>query len=206
MYYKGKFKYCIYFSHLVTYALYDSIGHRLSYHDLQDKGQWCVNGASQEETFVSSFGKQLGVRINPEKRVNKYAVDLIDNNGTLADLKVQNTPFFKAKSLFGKDPQFCVVFNKKDKERYERYYPNCNIYFWVDWIATFYDSDTEHPNSQKINVKPMKGVWQIEFQDLLKIINKSPLHEYLQRRCDNNGNAKSSYILNLQEKEFKKLI
>lgn len=177
-------------------------GQEISHHDLQDKGVWCEDGASKEEVFVEKYGGQLGLIINPEKVNNPYAPDLLNTkNGLLADLKTQNTPFFQAESRFGYDPQFTVVFNRKDRERYKDQYPEIEIYFAVDWQAVKFQTDYS-----AIEVNPMIGVWYIPFPKLDIISGNSPYHEYQQRVWDEKGNAKGSYILNLKNENFKRLI
>lgn len=174
----------------------------ISRNDLQNKGVWCEDGASQEKVFVKKYGEQLGLIINPEKVNNPYAPDLLNTkNDILADLKTQNTPFFQAKSRFGYDPQFTVVFNGKDRERYKSQYPKIEIYFAVDWQAVKFEN-----NSGAIEVNPMIGVWFIPFPKLDVILGNAPYHEYQQRVWDEKGNAKGSYILNLKNENFERLI
>ncbi len=186
----------------MTYYLYTPDGQEISHHNLQDKGFWCENGKSQEEAFVEKFGNKIGLIINPEKKNNPYAPDLLNTrNNILGDLKTQNTPFFKAQKLYGLSPQFTVVFNKKDKERYETYYSNLEIYFAVDWQVTKFEQ-----NGNTIEVNPMQGIWFIPFLKLSGLLTKSPLHSYQQRVQDQKGNAKSSYLLNLLDQEFIRII
>lgn len=96
----------------MSYKLFDIDNKELQYHDLQDKSRWCKDGEKIEEAFVRQFGEKLGLIINPEKNLNPYAPDLLNvTNGKLGDLKLQSTPFFKAKSLYQIDPTYAVVFN-----------------------------------------------------------------------------------------------
>jgi len=186
----------------MAYKLFDAAGQEITFHDLQDKGPWCQTGVSIENTFVSKFGAKLGVTINPSKTNDAYSPDLLEvGSSILADLKTQNTPFFQANQRFGLDPQRVVVFNKKDADRYERLYPAIIIYFWVDWQAVRFES-----GAQIIQVNPMSEVWRIPFPDLQKLLQKAPLHFYAQRRNDNLGNAKSSYVLNLADPKFAQVV
>lgn len=114
---------------------------------------------------------------------------------------MQNTPFFQADIRYGIDPQFAVVFNLKDKVRYEKKYPEIDIYYWVEWLAIDFVS-----GSQKIKIKPMTGVWAIPFGKLNKILKNAPMHYYQQRKYDTKGNAKSSYVISLNNDDFKKVI
>ena len=186
----------------MAYFTYDIHGNTISNHDLQDKGVWCETGASKEETFVKKYGDELGLIINPEKTENPYAPDLLNTqNGLLADLKTQNTPFFQAESRFGYDPQFTVVFNGKDRDRYNELYPDIEIYFAVDWQAVKFVS-----NGKSIEVEPMVGVWKISFTELEEILKTAPFHSYQQRYDDQRGNAKGSYVLDLQNENFIRVI
>lgn len=177
-------------------------GKEIGHHDLQDKGVWCEDGASAEEVFVKKYGAKLGLIINPEKENDPYAPDLLNiRNRFLADLKTQNTPFFQAKSRFGYDPQFTVVFNGKDRERYRKNYPDIEIYFAVDWQSVKFVS-----NYGIIEVKPMIGIWFIPFSRLDIILENSPYHSYQQRVLDEKGNAKGSYVLDLNNENFERLV
>ncbi|WP_143560431.1 hypothetical protein [Sporosarcina sp. P21c] len=166
--------------------------------DLQNKSAWCAHGESKEKNFVREFGRQLGLKINPEKENNKYAPDLayVSNNG-LADLKTQNTPFFTA-AKYNCNPSFTVTFNRKDADRYRKEEPKIDIYFWVNWIAVRYFRESSNLQyNTDINVEPLNGIWRVSFTDLDTIIGKSPLHQYQQRVNDTQGNAKESYLINL---------
>ena len=186
----------------MAYKLLDVNGKDVTHHDLQDKGVWCVSGASQEEGFVQKYGKDLSLVINPAKETDPYVPDLKNTDtGTIADLKTQNTPFFQSKSRFGIDPQFAVVFNGKDRERYKRLYPDIDIYFAVDWQVVGFES-----GNNKTIVQPMVGVWRIPFKELDKILDSAPFHEYQQRVGDTKGNAKGSYVLDLQNSAFKRIV
>lgn len=188
----------------MAYHLYDAKGNRIRHHDLEDKTPWCIKGAAYEEVFVQRFGSQLNLTINPGKKEDPCVPDLLNTKtGNLADLKVQNTPFFQAKKRFGIDPQYTVVFNYKDKCRYERLYPDIEVYFWIDWVAVRFTSDKDRG---EITVEPMAGVWFITFKDLLKILEKAPLHSYYRREHDTQGNARSSYVISLEEPCFLKVV
>ncbi|MBK8808732.1 MAG: hypothetical protein IPO21_19680 [Bacteroidales bacterium] len=185
----------------MAYKLFDISGNDVTHHDLQDKGVWCIDGASKEEAYVQLYGTQLNLVINPEKDTNPYAPDLLNTrNGKLGDLKTQNTPFFQSVSRFGLNSQHTVVFNGKDSERYKSLYPEIEIYFAVDWQVISFESD-----KSKISVNPMVGVWFIPFAELYKVLKTAPFHTYQQRVGDNKGNAKGSFVLDLTNPAFKKV-
>ena len=166
----------------------------------EDKRIWCDFGARKEVAFVENIVPLLGrdIIVNPEKEHNPYAIDLVDRSSSkYADLKTQNTPFFTA-GQYGIDPQYAVTFNKKDYERYCEFYPMCDIYFHVQWEQTSY---------REIVVNPLSGVWVAKFEDMRRKIEmgRVPLHEYLYRKND-TVNAKESYVFNLRDPIFTRLL
>jgi hypothetical protein len=64
----------------MSYTQYDNDGNIITPADLQNKKLWCKDGEKIEEAFVSKYGTQLGLSINPEKSTNPYAPDLIKNS------------------------------------------------------------------------------------------------------------------------------
>jgi len=103
-------------------------------HDTEDKQWWVIEWRRKETLFVDEVCPRLGLkaRINPAKKHDPFAPDIVVQ-GVLADLKCQQTPFFKAGELYGIDPQFAVTFNQKDHLRYNERYPDIVIYYWLDW-------------------------------------------------------------------------
>lgn len=185
----------------MAYKLFDKDGNIVKYQDLQTKGPWFVKGESSEKLFIDNYGVQLGLAVNPEKRTNKYAIDLINiETNVLGDLKTQNTPFFQAKEEYSIDPQYAVSFNRKDALRYMKFYRDIEIYFWVDWLVTKFVSNVT------IEVIPMQGVWKISMTDINTLIKTAPLHYYQQRIWDYSGNNKDSYILDLSDPNFIRVV
>ncbi len=128
----------------MPYHLFDRNGNEVTHHNLQDKGPWCQTGITFEEAFVSKYGADLSLVINPQKQIDPYVPDLLDTSkGNLADLKTQNTPFFQARTRYNMNPQFAVTFNLKDHRRYNELYPDIDIYFWVEWLITGFKGSTE---------------------------------------------------------------
>ena len=166
-------------------------------HDTEDKDWWCIHGEKLEEEFVRICHAKLGIdiRINPEKATNRYAHDLVftDKTGAtrIADLKCQNTPFFTA-ARYGIDPRFAVTFNRKDYERYKSLYPSIVIFYWIDWKQLQW---------QNLTVDYLGGFYALPFSHMTKLIEsgKVPEHEYIFRKNDMAGNAKSSFIFDLRQ-------
>ena len=194
---------CLYLLKTITmYELFDNEGKKVEHHDLQDKSHWCKDGEEIEEVFVRLYGAQLNLAINPAKATDPYAPDLINTaTGKLADLKMQSTPFFKAQKLYGVDGTYAVVFNEKDKLRYQEKYPDIIIYYWVNWIAVKFKM-----GSTETTVQPMHGVWSTALQKFLKYLETCPIHYYQQRVNDNKRNAKGSYVCDIRNEVFEKLI
>lgn len=163
-------------------------------HSTEDKPWWCLHGNRLEEKFVKIISERTDVTasINPDKRHNKYAPDLIVGSW-LADLKTQNTPFFTA-DKYSVNPQYAVTFNRKDYERYTKTYPGIHIYFWIDWQTLTYGTKVVHY---------MHGIYGITFRRLSQLILEAPEHFYKKRIDDKTGNAKSSFILDVRQ--FKKI-
>lgn len=185
----------------MSYTQYDKEGNLVSHKDLQAKKVWCKDGEKIEEAFVNRYGSDIQVQINPEKATNPFAPDLLYKSSYLADLKTQNTPFFKAQQLYGIDPSYAVVFNRKDAARYFKHYPNIIVYFWVEWHSVRFVMGSFSTEVEYIN-----GVWRIDFKDLLELIKVAPEHSYQQRRYDQKGNAKSSFVLDIRNAKFTRVV
>jgi hypothetical protein len=159
-------------------------------HPTEDKAWWCQHGSDLEARFVKICKDQFGLdaKINPDKATNPYAPDLVVN-GVLADLKVQNTPFFTA-PRYGLDPRFTVTFNRKDYARYSELYSGIDIYYWIDWAQLAWKDR---------RVQYLGGVFWAPFKKLAGMIEAgAPEHNYIHRRNDTQGNAKSSFLLDLR--------
>lgn len=185
----------------MSYSQFDKDGNLVNHKDLQAKSIWCKDGEKIEEAFVLKYGHELNLGINPEKTSNPYAPDLVFDGDKIADLKTQNTPFFKAQSLYNIDPSYAVVFNRKDAVRYYKKYPEIIIYFWIEWHSVKFKMGSFSNEVQYIN-----GVWSIDFKDLIELLKKAPKHEYQQRKNDLKGNARSSFVLDIRNPMFKKVI
>jgi len=169
-------------------------------HDTEDKRWWCQHGQELEKEFVKICNEKLGLKacINPEKENNPYAPDLIVN-GQLADLKVQNTPFFKAKELFGVEPAYAVTFNRNDYNRYRAEYPDIDIYFWVEWKTL-----EKKIGGRTYKVDGLCGIYTLPFKRVKKLIEAGAQeHGYQRRVFDQMGNARSSFVLDIRK--FNKL-
>jgi hypothetical protein len=168
-------------------------------HDTEDKQWWVIEWAKKEQLFVTQVCPALGLTaaINPAKQHDRYAPDIVVQ-GKIADLKCQQTPFFKARVLYNLDPQYVVTFNRKDYLRYQRRYPSIDIYFWLDWQVR-----QMQIGQSTFTVQALAGVWRAPFARLARLIetNNAPLHAYQRRRDDLQGNAKESYLVDVRTLE-----
>ncbi|MBE6900907.1 MAG: hypothetical protein E7478_00375 [Ruminococcaceae bacterium] len=172
----------------------------------EDRDRWYEWGENEENDFLTNIVPriQLDIRSNPEKAYKLWAIDLYDyTNDRYADLKTQNTPFFTCSKYNYKgkpyDPAYAVSFNKKDYEYYRRNYPECDIYFWINWTQLEYKT---------FRVQPVYGVWRAPFAKMAQLIESKEvaLHTYAHRVNDDH-NAKDSYIFSLaDENVFEKIL
>ena len=167
----------------------------------EDRNQWYEWGENEELDFVNKVAPKIGVDLilNPAKDNVPWEIDLFDKtNNRYADLKTQNTPFFTCLkyTYAGKkyDPTYTVTFNKKDYENYRVSHPDCDIYFWVNWIQLKY---------KNIVVEPVHGVWVARFEKMKEAIEnrKVQLHSYQNRQNDDH-NARESYLFYLKDEDI----
>ena len=172
----------------------------------EKRNAWYEWGENEELDFINNVVPRLDVvlEINSKKKDKPWEIDLYDRtNNRFADLKTQNTPFFSAGSFLHEkrnyDPAYTVTFNRKDYLNYRKHYPNCIIYYWVNWTQTEY---------QKMRVEHIHGVWRAEFSIMAEYIDTERvyLHQYLNRKND-NFNARDSYLFDLTDiNVFERLI
>lgn len=164
-------------------------------HDTEDKLWWTEHGARMEVRFVAEVAPHLGLdaALNPAKTADPFAPDLLVA-GQLADLKVQNTPFFTA-SRYGLDPQHTVTFNRRDYLRYSELYPEILLFFWVAWTTLAWPR-----TAPRVRVAKMAGVCEVPFARLAGRVKAGevPLHSCRRRVGDRAGNATESHLFDLR--------
>lgn len=160
-------------------------------HNTEDKSWWLQHGLELEYQFVELCRNKLNVKaeINPAKSDSPAAPDLLVD-GNIADLKVQNTPFFSA-TKYSMDPRFTVTFNRKDFERYSALYPEIVVYFWVNWKQLAW---------KDFRVQKLNAICKAEFSLITEQVASGNAieHIYMHRRGDTKGNAKSSFLLDIR--------
>ena len=165
--------------------------------DTDDRYGYYKYGEIRERAFVKMMKKQgYNVNINPKKKHDNTAVDLVWDND-LVELKSRQGPFFLANKYgITIDPNFAVPINKKDIVRYRdvlKLGSEFEIAIWADWPA-----ETRFG----VSVNGTKGVWMTTLGHLLtKIEEGAPEHEYKRRKHDSRINAKDSYYFDLREME-----
>ena len=147
--------------------------------DNEDKQYWCKEGEKKEKRFVET-NKVIGwdIVMNPGKVFDKYAFDL--TSACPCDLKTQETQWDLSYEMFGIPSEQAVTLNQKDLRRYYRLYPNIIILF---------------------DVKHLGKVFMLTLSRAEKLIKqeKAHLHTYKKRVNDQKGNAKASYIFDVND-------
>jgi hypothetical protein len=161
--------------------------------DNEDKLAWCNAARANEfEHVLTMVRRGIGIAMNPAKATDPYTHDLMLT--IPADVKCVRTPLFKARELYGIDPQYAVTLNLKDVQRYEKY-PLMAITFDVSWELL-----ETTIGGVCYRVDPMNGVWVAWMDVVRRAIDrgKAKTIEYKARVEDTNGNAKASYVLDLR--------
>ena len=166
--------------------------------DTEQKDAWYEFGEKREQAFVSAVAPNIGLdaNINPEKDQKDHALDLVVDD-VYADLKTQETPFFKAETKYGVPPQYAVTFNMNDYRRYKRKEHGFEIYYWVRWAGE---------EAYGYSVEQMEGVWSIGFERLRSLIENGRFSKHAYRRRQNerrDGNSRRSYVLDLRLMTFR---
>lgn len=94
-----------------------------------------------------------------------------------------------------------MVVNEVGINRYARFHPETEIIFWVDWVAV-----KVKINGRMYEVQPFKGIFRVPLQKLLKYLDSGDLHSYGDRRNDKQGNATASFLLDVNNSMFERLI
>jgi hypothetical protein len=164
--------------------------------DTENKQDWCASAIPQENAFAINrlFDLGLSGNINLSKKTDVYTHDLFISFPS--DLKSVQTPLFKAKELFGIDPQYAVTFNKKDAVRYRNLYPNIIVVFDINWKETQADL-----GGTIYRVNPMHMTVAGFLSDIRRAIVKSGTKtiEYRRRVDDQSGNAKESWVFDSRD-------
>ena len=145
--------------------------------DTENKDAWCEYGANLETQFITRKFNDVEVKINGLKSSDKYTYDL--RIELPADLKSIKTKWIFSQDMFGIPPERAISINEKDFIRYAKHYPNILIILDVEW----------------------DGVYSITVVRARHLIRegKAKKHVYEKRKDDIKGNAKCSYIFDLND-------
>ena len=161
-------------------------------HDTEDKDWWIKWGSIKEEQFLQhcledgllpGIAKSSGPPHYPE----------FTYQGQYLDLKTVQTPFFMAKKKYNINSNSAVTLNTQDVLDCTHKYPECQIVFDVDW-----QEDTKFG----VEIKARKELRFLSYKRMQELIIDAPIHYYQKRMNDSNGNAKGSYVLDLQDMEL----
>ena len=143
---------------------------------------WYKNSKPKHIAFLKNTASKLNrnLVLNPDRADSPTAPALYDKDRQrYVDLQIRNTPYFLAKSLSDKlDPRFTVTLYSNDYQNYSENYPDCDVYFHVDWTTLFLQGANGVAYSDPISVEPLEGVWAARFSDL---------RECALKNCPQNG-------------------
>ena len=146
--------------------------------DNEDKQAWCSYGEKQEKKFLEEMNVDgWEISLNPQKKQSKYVHDFVAN--CPVDLKTMKTPFMTSWK-YEIPPSRAVTINRKDFVRYAKLYPNIIIL---------------------CDVKYMGRMFILTLSRARKLIReeKARLHVYENRKDDDKGNARSSYVFDVND-------
>lgn len=145
----------------------------------EDKTSWCNIGQQAEGDFVANAQIEgWGISWNPQKYQDKYSHDLM---GIIPiDLKTIRTPWRLSESMFGIPSDRAVSVNVKDFLRYNSLYPNIIILLDVTFLNSVY----------MLTLPRAKALIEC---------GKAKRHEYKNRVNDTLGNAKASFIFDVND-------
>lgn len=166
----------------------------------EDRDQWYSWGENEENGFITHIvpHSNLDIRINPQKKMCSWAIDLIDyTNNRPADLKTPNTPFSLLESILIK--VYHVILTTQLPLIEKIIITTESTILTVTYTFGFigFKLSTEILQFKKYMVYSAA----IFSQMALCIENgDAPLHPYMHRVNDDH-NAKDSYVFNLKDED-----
>jgi len=142
----------------------------------EDKQSWCDLGLQLEYEFLE---RGFPVSLNKQKDHDKFTHDFMIH--LPCDLKSIRTKWQKSQELFGIQSDYAISINQKDLQRYNHLYPNLIIILDVAW----------------------SGVYLAPVSHAIRLIKNGSAkrHEYKNRKNDQRGNAKISWIFDIRHFE-----
>jgi len=191
-----------------TYRLFDVNDREVVLHNTEDKDWWLKEGEGRERDFLQLCVEKnilKGIVPNPE-RVGKRSKAFLPEffyRGALLDLKDHRIPFFEAARVRNIPPRYALTLDEQDVLDIEIKYPGCRLVFYVNWMAVKYqkvnvDERGRESIAREIVIEPLHGIWGMTPARMRKLIQDRGTHEYLRRKDDRRGNAKTSYGVDLR--------
>jgi hypothetical protein len=164
----------------------------------EDKYKWYAAAEIWEREFVFEYGDRYSIIINPAKEINKYSIDLFClRTSILADLKPMFAPFYKGQEMYGINPIYCWTFNVSDLIDYAYSHDDrLGIFIWVKF------AESEMFN---IKVESTESIYFTTLGQLKDYIKENHIIHKYGKRINDMANERESFIINLQDKIFRKI-
>jgi hypothetical protein len=192
--------------HKTIYRLLDADEREVILHNTEDKDWWLKEGETREREFLELCAAQnilKGIGPNPERTVNRRYLPEYFYQGALLDLKDHRIPFFESERTRGIPPRYALTLDEQDVIDIETKYPTCRLVFYVNWMAVKYqkillDEKDGETVLREIAIQPLHGIWGMTPGRMRELTANRRTHEYLRRKDDRRGNAKTSFGVDLR--------
>jgi hypothetical protein len=189
-----------------VYRMFGVDGREVVLHNTEDKAWWLREGEAREREFLELCVAQnilKGIIPNPERTATRRHLPEYFYEGALLDLKDHRIPFFEAERTRGIPPRYALTLDEQDVIDIETKYPTCRLVFYVNWMAVKYqkvavDETGGERVVKEISIQPLHGIWGLTPARMKKLVADLRTHEYLRRKDDTRGNARTSYGIDLR--------
>ena len=189
-----------------VYRMFGADGREVVLHNTEDKAWWLREGEAREREFLELCAAQnilKGIIPNPERTATRRYLPEYFYEGALLDLKDHRIPFFEAERTRGIPPRYALTLDEQDVIDIETKYPTCRLVFYVNWMAVKYqkvavDETGGERVVKEISIQPLHGIWGLTPARMKKLVADLRTHEYLRRKDDTRGNARTSYGIDLR--------
>jgi hypothetical protein len=193
--------------HETIYRMFDANDREVVLHNTEDKDWWLKEGEIREREFLQLCEQKnilKGITLNPERtgKWNKALPEFFYREALL-DLKDHRIPFFEAGRVRNIPPRYALTLDEQDVIDIETKYPTCRLVFYVNWMAVKYQKialgeDGRENVLKEIAIQPLHGIWGMTPARMRELTADKNTHEYLRRKDDRRGNAKTSYGVDLR--------
>ena len=190
-----------------VYRLFDANDREVVLHNTEDKGWWLKEGEIREREFLDLCAEKKlleGIVPNPERvGSRKKFLPEFFYRGALLDLKDHRIPFFESGRTRNIPPRYALTLDEQDVIDIEKKYPTCRLVFYVRWMAVKYQKIQLDDNGagtvlKEIAIQPLHGIWGMTPGRMRELVADKTAHEYLRRKDDQRGNAKTSFGVDLR--------